>query len=194
MTSRDKIIESLIYIKGDEGIKIEDIKEVFNLETLAVAKDLMNKFVESFNNEKRGLRVEEYNGIYKFVTISEAKEFISSLISHEKRSKLSDSALEVVGIIAYKAPITRSAINAIRNKISDHIVNLLMLKGLVEEVGIAKTPGNPVLFGITDKFYDYFRIRSLNELPRLSEFANIDLENDATEEIIDLYGSQREEF
>ena len=54
MTSRDKIIESLIYIKGDEGIKIEDIKEGFHLETLAAAKDLMNKFVESFNNEKRG--------------------------------------------------------------------------------------------------------------------------------------------
>ncbi|MBD5423477.1 MAG: SMC-Scp complex subunit ScpB [Mycoplasma sp.] len=193
MTTRERIIESLIYIKGDEGIKVEDIKDIFKLETIAVAKDLMNKFVEAFNSEKRGLIVEEYNGIYKFVTIPEAKEFISAHVSSEAKAKLSDAALEVVGIIAYKAPITRSSINAIRGKISDHIVNLLMLKGLVEEVGIAKTPGNPVLFGVTDKFYDYFRIRSLNELPRLSDFANIDLDTDTTEEIIDLYSSQRED-
>lgn len=192
MTSRERIIESLIYVKGDEGIKVENIQEVFKLETLATAKDLMNKFVSAFNSEKRGLIVEEYNGIYKFVTIPEAKEFISAHISSEAKSKLSDAALEVVGIVAYKAPITRSAINAIRGKISDHIVNLLMLKGLIEEVGISKTPGNPVLFGVTDKFYDYFRIRSINELPRLSDFSNIDLDSDATEEIIDLYSSQRE--
>ncbi len=193
MTTRERIIESLIYIKGDEGIKVEDIKEVFSLETLAVAKDLMNKFVEAFNKEKRGVMVEEYNGIYKFVTIPEAKEFISNLVTSEQRAKLSDAALEVVGIVAYKAPITRSSINAIRGKISDHLVNLLMLKGLIEEVGISKTPGNPVLFGVTDKFYDYFRIRSINELPKLSDFANIDLSSDTTEEVIDLYSSQREE-
>ncbi len=193
MTSRERVIEALIYIKGDEGIKVEDIKEVFNLETISVAKDLMNKFVETFNGEKRGLIVEEYNGIYKFVTIPEAKEFISTLVTNEQKAKLSDAALEVIGIIAYKAPITRSSINAIRGKVSDHLVNLLMLKGLVEEVGISKTPGNPVLFGVTDKFYDYFRIRSINELPRLSDFANIDLDSDATEEIVDLYSSQRED-
>lgn len=192
MTSRERVIEALIYLKGDEGIKAEEIQEAFKLETVASAKDLLNKFVIAFNSEKRGLIVEKYNEIYKFVTIPEAREFISNLVTSEARAKLSDAALEVVGIIAYKAPITRSSINAIRGKISDHIVNLLMLKGLVEEVGISKTPGNPVLFGVTDKFYDYFRIRSINELPRLSDFANIDLNHDATEEIIDLYSSQRE--
>ena len=193
MTTRDRIIESLIYIQGDQGIKIEDIKEVFELDSLATAKEIMNKFVEAYNNEKRGLIVEEYNGIYKFVTIPEAKDFISKLVSAEQKAKLSESALEVVGIVAYKAPITKSGINAIRGKISDHLVNSLLLKGLIEEVGISKAPGNPVLFGVTDKFYDYFRIRSINELPRLSEFANVDLSTqDDEEEIIDLYGSQRE--
>ena len=194
MTAKERIIESLIYIKGDEGIKIGDIQSVFGLETLAAAKDLINKFVENFNKEKRGLIVEEYNGIYKFVTTPEAKEFISTLVTNEQRAKLSEAALEVVGIIAYKAPITRSSINAIRGKVSDHIVNSLMLKGLVEEVGIAKSPGNPLLFGVTDKFYDYFRIRSINELPRLSDFSNIDLDTDTSEELIDLYTSQREEI
>lgn len=193
MIAREKIIEAMIYIKGEEGIKIEQIKDVFHLETLASAKALMNKFVENFNQLKRGIIVEEYNGIYKFVTIPEAKEFISDLVTGEQRSKLSDAALEVVGIVAYKAPITKSSINAIRGKISDHIVHSLLLKGLIEEVGISKSPGNPILFGVTDKFYDYFRIRSINELPRLSEFTNIDIDAEDEEEIIDLYSSQRED-
>ncbi|MGL4252179.1 MAG: SMC-Scp complex subunit ScpB, partial [Metamycoplasmataceae bacterium] len=65
-------------------------------------------------------------------------------------------------------------------------------KGLIEEVGISKSPGTPILYGVTDKFYDYFRIRSLNQLPRLSEFNNIDLDVDDEDEI-DLYSSQRDE-
>lgn len=193
MTARNRIIESLLYIRGDEGIKIEQIKDVFKLDSLVSAKDIMNKFVEEFNKEKRGILIEEYNGIYKFSTIPEAKEYISLLVTNEQRAKLSDAALEVVGIIAYKAPITKSNINAIRGKISDHVVHSLMLKGLIEEVGISKSPGNPVLFGLTDKFYDYFRIRSINELPRLSEFNNVDLSEEDEEEIIDLYSSQRED-
>ncbi|MGL6125134.1 MAG: SMC-Scp complex subunit ScpB [Metamycoplasmataceae bacterium] len=192
MTSREKVIESLLYIKGDEGIKNDDIKMVFVLETIASAKEMMKKFMEKFNNGERGIAVEEFNGIYKLVTIPEAKDFISELITGEQRQKLSDSAIETVGIIAYKAPITKSSINDIRGKNSDHVVSVLLLKGLIEEVGISKSPGTPILYGVTDKFYDYFRIRSLNQLPRLSEFNNIDFDSNEEDEI-DLYSSQRDE-
>lgn len=194
MNAKDRIIEAILYIKGDEGITVEQLKEIFKLETIASAKKMMNDFVANFKQVKRGIRVEEYNGIYKFVTAPEAKEYIEALVTREQRAKLSDSALEVVGIIAYKAPITRSSINAIRSKNSDHIVSSLLLKGLIEEVGIAKSPGNPILYGVTDKFYDYFRIRSINELPRLNEFNQIDVESEEDEaEVIDLYSSQRED-
>ena len=194
MNAKDRIIEAILYIKGDEGITVEQLKEIFKLETIASAKKMMNDFVTNFKQVKRGIRVEEYNGIYKFVTAPEAKEYIEALVTREQRAKLSDSALEVVGIIAYKAPITRSSINAIRGKNSDHIVSSLLLKGLIEEVGIAKSPGNPILYGVTDKFYDYFRIRSINELPRLNEFNQIDVETEEDEaEVIDLYSSQRED-
>ena len=192
MTSREKIIESILYIRGDQGIKDEDLMQLFSLENKAPAKDMMNKFIESFNNSFRGTMIETYNGIYKMVTIPEAKEFISELITGEQRQKLSDSAIETVGIIAYKSPITKSSISDIRGKNSDHIVNVLLLKGLIEEVGISKSPGTPILYGVTDKFYDYFRIRSLNQLPRISEFNNIDLDLNEEDEI-DLYSSQRDD-
>jgi segregation and condensation protein B len=192
MTSREKIIESILYIRGEQGVNNEEIQRIFILETIAPAKEMMKKFIEKFNNGSRGTIVEEYNGIYKLATIPEAKEFISELITGEQKQKLSDSAIETVGIVAYKAPITRSSISDIRGKNSDHIVSVLLLKGLIEEVGISKSPGTPILYGVTDKFYDYFRIRSLNQLPRLSEFNNIDLDIDEEDEI-DLYSSQRDE-
>lgn len=194
MSPKERIIEALMYVKGEEGITAEQIQEALQFDTVAAAQAILNLFVENFNQAKRGIRVEEYNKIYKFVTAPDTKEYIENLVTKEYRSKLSDSALEVVGIIAYKAPITRSSINAIRGKISDHIVSSLLVKGLIEEVGISKTPGNPILYGVTDKFYDYFRIRSINELPRLSEFNNIDINDEEDEEeIIDLYASQRDE-
>lgn len=194
MSPKERIIEALMYVKGEEGITAEQIQEALQFDTVAAAQAILNLFVENFNQAKRGIRVEEYNKIYKFVTAPDTKEYIENLVTKEYRSKLSDSALEVVGIIAYKAPITRSSINAIRGKISDHIVSSLLVKGLIEEVGISKTPGNPILYGVTDKFYDYFRIRSINELPRLSEFNNIDISDEEDEEeIIDLYASQRDE-
>jgi segregation and condensation protein B len=192
MTSREKIIESILYIRGEQGVNNEEIQRIFLLETIAPAKEIMKKFIEKFNNGNRGTIVEEYNEIYKLATIPEAKEFITELITGEQKQKLSDSAIETVGIVAYKAPITRSSISDIRGKNSDHIVSVLLLKGLIEEVGISKSPGTPILYGVTDKFYDYFRIRSLNQLPRLSEFNNIDLDLDEEDEI-DLYSSQRDE-
>ncbi|MGL4343381.1 MAG: SMC-Scp complex subunit ScpB [Metamycoplasmataceae bacterium] len=195
---KQKIIESLLYVKGEEGITLNQIKDIFQLDTTASAKAMINDFIKIYNNGERGIIVNEFNNIYKFSTIPEAKNYISDLVTKEQKSKLSTSALEVVGIIAYKAPITKSNINAIRGKSSEHIVNNLLLKGIIEEVGIAKTPGNPILFGVTDKFYDYFKIRSINELPRLIEFNNMDLDSINEEEneednIMDLYASQRED-
>ena len=71
---------------------------------------------------------------------------------------------------------------------SEAVVNSLLTKGLIEEKGIAKTPGSPVLYGVSDKFYDYFQISSLRELPQLSEF---DESEGVDDEDFDLFSSQR---
>ncbi|MGL4183577.1 MAG: SMC-Scp complex subunit ScpB [Metamycoplasmataceae bacterium] len=198
MTIKQKAIEAILYMKGEEGIKLSQIKDIFQLDTIASAKAMMNNFKNEYNDGKRGIVLQEFGEVYKLSTIPEAKPYLTDLISKEQNSRLSNSSLEVVGIIAYKAPITKSNINAIRGKSSETIVNNLILKGLVEEVGISKTPGHPILFGITDKFYDYFKIRSINELPRLIEFNNINLssvqdDDNNNDELMDLYSSQRED-
>lgn len=195
---KNKIIEALIYIQGDEGLSSVQLQNVMKLNTPAEARKLLHDFKAYFNNLDRGIFVVEFNDIFKFATIEEVKNEIISLTNTTRKQKLTNSAIETVAIIAYKQPVTRSMINDIRGVNSDHIFTTLLLKGLIQEAGVASTPGNPILYEITNKFYDYFKIKSLQELPKFKEIENLAVANlesdDSIEELdFDLYSSQREE-
>ncbi|RIV16977.1 SMC-Scp complex subunit ScpB [Mycoplasmopsis gallopavonis] len=189
---KNKIIEALLYIQGDEGINLEQVKEIFNLNTLAEAKKIMIDFQRHFNDEDRGLKVVAFNDVYKLATRESVKEYIQKMVSVTKKHKLSNAAIEVAGIVAYKQPVTRSQIAQIRGAASDQVINTLLVKGVIEEVGVAQTPGHPVLYGVTNKFYDYFKISTMRDLPSLTDFNYVEgLENEAND--FDLFSSQREE-
>ncbi|QJG66987.1 SMC-Scp complex subunit ScpB [Mycoplasma phocoenae] len=187
-----KIIEALIYVQGDDGLSASQLKEVLKLESITISRKLLKEFKEEFNKQDRGINVYEFNDIFKFLTTEEAKEVISDLVTIVKRQNLSQAAIETAGIIAYKQPVTRSMINNIRGVVSDGIVINLLTKGIIEEVGVAPTPGSPILYGITDKFYDYFKIQSLSELPPFPEFNNYNEEGNLEEDEFDLFNSQRQ--
>lgn len=191
-----KTLEALLYIQGDQGISATNVKDVFELSSISQARKLLQEFLVDFNQQERGIFVVQFNDTFKFATIETVKDSISKLVSIVKKQRLSNAAIETAGIIAYKQPITRNTISEIRGVNSDSIVASLLLKGIIEEVGIAPTPGNPILYGITNKFYDYFRIKSLNDLPKLTEFGYLEENSEITndnEEAFDLFGSQREE-
>lgn len=190
---KDNILEAALYVQGDEGLTLEQIKELFSLNNIIEAKKVINDFIKKYNESNRGLKVVEFNEIYKLATRESVKEYISKIVNVIRKQKLSNAAIEVAGIIAYKQPITRGQIASIRGVSSDQVLNTLLAKGVVEEVGISPTVGHPVLYGVTNKFYDYFRIKSLSELPKLTEFNFVEgTEENATE--YDLFESQREEF
>ncbi|MDZ7293086.1 SMC-Scp complex subunit ScpB [Mycoplasmopsis pulmonis] len=194
---KNKIIEALMYFQGDQGLSPEQVKEVFDLEKDQEGKKLLNDFMEFYNAREGGTKVFVFGEIYKIATIEPLKDYVSKLVSIVRYQKLSKAAIEVAGIVAYKQPITKSMINEIRGVASDQVVNTLLVKNLIEEVGISPTPGKPVLYGITNKFYDYFKIKSLQELPNLSEFdfvQSIDEEQEEEQsyEGFNLFSSQRE--
>ncbi len=182
-----KIKEGLLYIKGSEGIDPKTLKLLLSVTTVQARKEL-KMFLKEFNSEERGIRVVMYKDIFKFTTLPEHNEIISNLVTIERKRKLSESAIETIGIIAYKQPITRAQVSNIRGVISDGVIATLLIKELIKEVGIKETPGHPILYGITDKFYDYFQISSLKELPKLDEFTH--LEEEEIKEF-DLFSSQR---
>ncbi|MCK5945978.1 MAG: SMC-Scp complex subunit ScpB, partial [Mycoplasmataceae bacterium] len=152
------LIESLMYIQGEEGLSPSILKDVLGLSVPDARKEL-KAFLKEYNAKKdTGLFVIEYNENYKLATKPEFKDAISKMVTIEKKRKLSGSAIETAGIIAYKQPITKSQINMIRGVASEGVVHTLLIKGIIEEKGVSDTPGNPILYGITDKFYDYFNI------------------------------------
>ncbi|MEA4115312.1 SMC-Scp complex subunit ScpB [Mycoplasma sp. 744] len=189
---KNNIIEALLYVQGDEGLDLEQIREIFGLKNKAEAKKVINDFIKIYNSRETALKVVEFNEIYKLATRETYKEYIQKMVQVVKKHRLSNAAIEVAGIVAYKQPVTRSIINNIRGVASDQVLNTLLLKGVIEEVGVSPTPGHPVLYGVTNKFYDYFKIKSMNELPKLTEFNYIDgFENE--HEDFNLFDSQRNE-
>ena len=180
------LIETLLYVQGEYGVSPTILKGVLEVST-AEARNQLKTFMEEYNNGEHALRIMEFNDVFKLATKVEFKDTITKMVTIEKKRKLSNSAVEAAGIIADKQPITKSQINLIRGVASEGVVHTLLIKGVIEEKGHANTPGNPTLYGITTKFYDYFNISSLRELPELSQLADPD-----EVESINLFASQRE--
>ncbi|AIA29739.1 segregation and condensation protein B [Mycoplasmopsis californica] len=190
---KNNILEALLYIQGDEGLSLEQIQEIFNLNTTHEAKKVLNDFMKEYNSRETALKVVNFNDIFKLATRETYKDYITKMVQVTKKHRLSNAAIEVAGIVAYKQPVTRSIINNIRGVASEQVVNTLLAKGVIEEVGISPTPGNPVLYGVTNKFYDYFRIRSMSDLPKLNEFNYLDgVENESPDEF-NFFDSQRQD-
>ncbi|WP_041102840.1 SMC-Scp complex subunit ScpB [Mycoplasmopsis californica] len=190
---KNNILEALLYIQGDEGLSLEQIQEIFNLNTTHEAKKVLNDFMKEYNSRETALKVVNFNDIFKLATRETYKDYITKMVQVTKKHRLSNAAIEVAGIVAYKQPVTRSIINNIRGVASEQVVNTLLAKGVIEEVGISPTPGNPVLYGVTNKFYDYFRIRSMSDLPKLNEFNYVDgVENESPDEF-NFFDSQRQD-
>ncbi|VEU74560.1 segregation and condensation protein B [Mycoplasmopsis citelli] len=189
---KNKILEALLYIQGDEGLTLEQVKEIFSLNTIAEAKKVMDDFHKDFNSQDRGLKVVSFNDVFKLATREGVKEYVSKMVTVVKKQRLSNAAIEVAGIIAYKQPITKGQINSIRGLVSEQVVNTLLVKGIIEEVGISPTPGNPVLYGVTNKFFDHFKVRTMRDLPKINDFNYIEgVENESSD--FDLFTSQRED-
>ena len=188
MNSNFKLIEALMYIQGESGLTPSGLKDVTSM-PLPNARRILKEFLKWFNNQDRGIMVVEFNDHFKLATKIEFKNDISKLVSIEKNRRLSQAAIEVAGIIAYKSPITKTQINQVRGVSSEAVVNTLLVKGLIEEKGVAQSPGLPVLYGLSPKFFDYFNIGSIKELPNISEFD----ESEGIDDEFELFSSQRED-
>lgn len=118
---------------------------------------------------RRGIRLQRHREAFQLVSAPEAAAAIETFLGLDLTTKLSRAALETLAIIAYRQPITRPQIEAIRGVSSDGVIRSLLHRGLIEEVGRLEQPGRPVLFGTTFEFLRYFGLTSLDDLPSLEE-------------------------
>ncbi len=119
--------------------------------------------------QNRGIRLQRHREAFQLVSAPEAAAAIETFLGLDLTTRLSRAALETLAIIAYRQPITRPQIEAIRGVSSDGVIRSLLHRGLIEEVGRLEQPGRPVLFGTTFAFLRYFGLNSLDELPPLEE-------------------------
>ena len=118
---------------------------------------------------QRGLRLQRAGSRVQLITAPEIAPSIERFLGLEARTRLSRAALETLAIIAYRQPITRPEIEAIRGVGSDSVLRTLVSLGLIDEVGRAPTVGHPILYGTTFEFLQHFGLRSLEEMPPLEE-------------------------
>jgi segregation and condensation protein B len=116
-----------------------------------------------------GLQVREIAGGWMIVTAPDCSEWVARLLRGKKKMRLSRAALETLAIIAYKQPVTKSEVEAIRGVDSTGVLATLLERNLVTIRGRSKVVGRPLLYGTTPEFLDYFGLRELSELPRPEE-------------------------
>lgn len=160
------IIEGLLFLSGEDGLTLDEMTNITNTDKETIKAAIKDMF-EDYKSADRGIQIEFLGNHFKLTTKSEHKDYYKKLKTIEENSPLSQTALETLAIIAYNGPITRMDIDNLRGVNSSYVIRKLFLKGLIEGVGKADTPGKPRLYNITPKFLDYFGLGSIDELPKI---------------------------
>ena len=174
--------ESMMFTWG-EPLDAKTAADVFDI-TKNEAYEYFKELQTEYEQEGRGIVIREVNGAFQFVTREENADYIEPLCTPVKAKRLSQSALEVLAIVAYKQPVTKGEIEAIRGIKCDRVMEGLMNKNLVEAVGRSEAVGRPVLYGTTDTFLKNFGFASIKELPEIDDIEsaiNVDVEADGAE-------------
>jgi segregation and condensation protein B len=156
-------VESLLFV-ADAPVSVNRLAEALQVTTGQVERALAD--LETASAE-RGLRVQRDGNHVQFISAPEAAPCVERFLGLEARTRLSQAALETLAIIAYRQPVTRPEIEAIRGVSSDSVLRTLLRVGLIEDMGRAPTVGRPILYTTTFEFLQHFGLRSMDELPPL---------------------------
>ena len=157
-------LEALLFV-AKSPLTCEQLGEILELAPAKI-EELIYELRDRYLPNSCGLMLLEINGGYKLGTKPELARYIEILYKQPVQV-LSNAALEVLSIIAYKQPVTRGEVDFIRGVQSDRALTTLVDKGLVKEVGRKDGPGRPILYGTTEQFLLHFGLRTLADLPNL---------------------------
>jgi len=178
---RTKIIEALIFA-SDEPLTMRQIAEILRAgdngevsirvkedDLLAAIRELNATYVAA----GRPFRIIQVAGGFQFATMPEYSGWLGRMVKEKTRRKLTQATIETLSVIAYKQPVTKPEIEAIRGVNADYGIQKLMERGLVTIVGRAASAGRPLLYGTTGDFLKHFGLNDLSELPKPREIEEI---------------------
>lgn len=168
---RDVFAGAVEHAEGDEFVRsLRKVKE-------ADLEAALQQLAIEHEQAARSYRLACVAGAWQFVTQPEYAPWLKALVGHKARPpRLSQPALETLAIIAYRQPLTRSEIEQVRGVAVDGVMQTLLERGIVEQVGRAEVVGRPALYGTTALFLEYFGLRSLDEMPAADELRRIPVE------------------
>jgi segregation and condensation protein B len=164
------LVESLLFVASGPATTAQLAR------ALEVTEASLDQALEELgrSSASRGVRLQRQGDQVQLVTAPEAASYIERLLGLELSTRLSIAALETLGIIAYRQPVTRSAIESVRGVNCDGVLRTLLHRGLVEPVGRLEQAGRPILYGTTFEFMQYFGFDDLTDLPTIDLAADPD--------------------
>jgi segregation and condensation protein B len=168
------VIEALLIV-SETGLTREEMRKAIGRVELQTVETAVNSLKEDYSKEERAFNIAEIAGRCRIVTKPEYMPWISNLYEVEP-DRLTGPSLETLAIIAYKQPVTRAEIEAIRGVNVGGVLKTLLEKDLLEIKGRKDVPGKPLMYGTTSRFLELFGINSLSDLPALREFTEEDLD------------------
>jgi segregation and condensation protein B len=152
-----------------EPISTEELADVVETDAATVAATL-RALRQQFQDERRGFQVAELASGWVMQSSPEVAAWVTKFANRDVSHRLSSAALESLAIIAYRQPVSRAQITALRGVNVDGVVRLLEQRGYIEEIGRAPGPGQPILYGTTELFLDRMGLATLDDLPPIEEF------------------------
>lgn len=175
MNNIDKLaatFESFLFVAGEDGLSLKQLATLSICSEGEVTEGLA-QLLEGYEKRKdSGITLRQYSRVYQLVTKAEFAEDINRLFENPPEKMMTQAALEVLSIIAYKQPVTRIEVDDIRGVKSERAIQTLAAKGFILEKGRLEASGRPILYATTDYFLDRFGLNSLEDLPQLLEQEN----------------------
>ena len=174
-------LESILFVWGDP-LEAKTAAELFNLPVSDMIH-IMRELMQDYEDRESGLRIREMDKSFQLCTAAENDDYIRLLCTPAKEKRLTQPALETLAIIAYKQPVTKARIDSVRGIRSDRVLEGLMSKGLVRELGRSTAIGRPYLYGTTKEFLKLFGFESLSDLPEIENIDDLIMEDETWDDI-----------
>ena len=165
LDSVKRILEAILFASPDP-VSLRKLRFAVGKSASEHVKKALSVLSEEYRQGARGVEIEEVAGGYRMVTNPDFSPWVMKVRAPKREDRITPAALETLAIVAYKQPIPRAEVDAIRGVNSGDLLRRLMERGLVKIVGRAETLGRPLLYGTTKRFLEVFGLGKLSDLPK----------------------------
>ena len=161
------VIEAILFVAG-EPVLLSDLQKALEVSPLEL-DSAVSALESEYDFNRRGIRLKRFGEHIQLATRAEYAPYVERLLQPVQKQSLSQAAMETLAVVAYRQPVTKAEVEAIRGVKCDYSIQSLVNKGLIADMGRKEALGRPILYGTTDAFLSHFGISSLAELPNLPE-------------------------